>query len=369
MDSLPPIPAPRGHFLREFRIQFLPLVVFVAVVVAIFYLWRTYVQPLHIVGEVEAIRSNLISIQDGTLVELRVDRFDQVAKDQPLGRITTIDPATHEASLRVIEKDLKLMQARMGLDKVRNLDSYSRFRIELLTEKIALGIAQARVKQAESELQRTKQLVELKIIPYGVAQGPNQNNIFGVEVAQRDLEALQVEIVQRTKLIAELEQQIKAVEQAGAAQIAPTDPAIDEAIRAQQEQLALTQKDVVLKAPYDGIVSLICKRPGEKLTRGEPILVLCPSGSGRIVGYIRQPLTAIPTTNDTVQVKSRSQHRQIATARILKVGTQLELINPSLISLDSTRAEFGLPILVAVPENMHLMPGEFVDLALQISAK
>jgi multidrug resistance efflux pump len=369
MDSLPPIPTPATQRLREFRIQFVPPVFFLLVIAAIFYIWKNYVQPLHVVGEVEAIHANLMSIQDGTLSELMVDRLDRVSKDQPLARIVTVDPAAHEAALNVIAADLKLMQARMNLDKVRNVDSYTRLRLDLMTEKIALGIAQARVKQAESELQRLKKLYEQKLIPQGVAQGSGQNNIFGVDVAQRDHEALLVEIDHRTRLIAQLEKEIKAMEAAGAAEVASRDPAVEETIRAQQEQLALIEKPVNLKAPFDGTVSIVYKRSGEKVIRGEPILTLAPATATRIIGYIRQPLSVLPTTNDVVEVQSRSQHRQLASARIIKVGSQLELINPALLSLDSNRVEFGLPILVALPENMKLLPGEFVDLAIRVSGK
>lgn len=367
MSSLPPIPTPASQRLREFRIQFVPPVFFLIVVLAIAYIWRNYVEPLHVVGEVEAVNSSVISIQDGTLADLLVDRLDRVVQGQPIARIVTVDQVTQEANLNVVAADLKLMQARMNLDKVRNVDSYTRLRLDLLNEKIALGLAQARIKQAESELQRAKRLFDAKLIPQGTAQGANQNNVFGVEVAQRDYDALVVEIEHRTKLIEQLDKEIKRMEAAGASEIGPRDPAVEEAIRAQQEQLALTEKPINLKAPFDGTVGMVYKRAGEKVVRGEPILTLSPSAPSRIVGYIRQPLTVVPTTNDVIEVKSRSQNRQVATTRILKVGTQLEVINPALLSFDSNRVEYGLPILVALPDGMKLMPGEFVDLSVKPS--
>jgi multidrug resistance efflux pump len=368
MDSLPPIPTPSSQRRRELRIQLLPPVTFLCVVAAIFYIWKNYVQPVNLVGQVESIRSTVISIQDGTLAELTVNRLDRVAKDQPIGRVITVDPQLAEAALNVIAADLKLMQARMGLDKIRNLDSYTRLRIELLNENIALGIAQARMKQADSEWQRLTKLYEAKLIPAGVAQGAGQNNIFGVEVAQRDRDALRTDIEHRTRLIAQLEKDIRDMEAAGASAVAPRDPAIEEAIRTQQEKMALADKPVILKAPIDGTVSGLLKHPGEKIVRGEPIVTLAPLGADHIVGYLRQPLTSLPSTNDTVQVRTRSSRRQIASARIVKVGTELEMINPLLLSPDGTRKEMGLPFLVALPPSLTLTPGEFVDLTV-VSAK
>ena len=87
--------------------------------------------------------------------------------------------------------------------------------------------------------------------------------------------------------------------------------------------------------------------------------------SDRVVGYLRQPIDSRPTTNDTVIVKTRTQNRQQAVGRILRVGTEMELINPALLSTDSNRVEVGLPILVSIPGGMKLVPGEFVDLSIK----
>jgi hypothetical protein len=55
--------------------------------------------------------------------------------------------------------------------------------------------------------------------------------------------------------------------------------------------------------------------------------------------------------------------------KILRVGTQMELINPALLSTDSNRIEVGLPFLVQIPETVKLVPGEFVDLSIKPAAK
>jgi hypothetical protein len=115
-----------------------------------------------------------------------------------------------------------------------------------------------------------------------------------------------------------------------------------------------------------GVVSFIYHRPGEKVVRGVPILTVTATHSDRIVGYLRQPINSRPTTNDIVVVSTRSpQRRQCATGRIVRVGTQMELINPALLSTDSNRIEVGLPILVSIPDGMKLVPGEFVDLSIK----
>ena len=56
MDSLPPIPTPAAQRWREFRIQILPVIVFVCTMVAIALMWRSFVQASRVVGEVEAVK-------------------------------------------------------------------------------------------------------------------------------------------------------------------------------------------------------------------------------------------------------------------------------------------------------------------------
>jgi len=51
---------------------------------------------------------------------------------------------------------------------------------------------------------------------------------------------------------------------------------------------------------------------------------------------------------------------------VATVGKQLEEINPTAVPLTATiqRAEFGLPLIVNVDENIDLIPGEAVQLRI-----
>jgi hypothetical protein len=70
----------------------------------------------------------------------------------------------------------------------------------------------------------------------------------------------------------------------------------------------------------------------------------------------------VPSTNDSVTITTRTQTRQTARGQIIRVGSQLEPINPALFAADSKRMEVGLPIVVSVPSGMQLVPGEYLNL-------
>jgi hypothetical protein len=88
--------------------------------------------------------------------------------------------------------------------------------------------------------------------------------------------------------------------------------------------------------------------------------------SERIVGFVRQPLNIKPKVGDSVEIRSRSSGRASATAKVIQVGTQLEMINPALlpVALQDRVGEYGLPMLIGLPKGLQLMPGETVDIRM-----
>lgn len=55
--DLPPIPTPLAQRWREFRIQILPVIVFLSILAAIALMWKTFVHPPGVVSETEAVES------------------------------------------------------------------------------------------------------------------------------------------------------------------------------------------------------------------------------------------------------------------------------------------------------------------------
>src|SRR5438093_9220732 len=118
-QSLQPIPILVRQHWREFRVAYLPLITFVALVGLIGWMWVRYVAPATIIGEVETVRANIISITAGTVEELKVDRLASVTNGQELAVVTALEPEQVNAEIAAVEANLRLMKARMYLDKVR----------------------------------------------------------------------------------------------------------------------------------------------------------------------------------------------------------------------------------------------------------
>jgi multidrug resistance efflux pump len=357
MDKLPPIPTPVAQRWREFRIQVLPLIIFVCVLLAVALLWRNFVAPTGIVGEVESIKADVISLQDGTLARLSVDRFEHVQVGQEIGEIISSSEDFLKSSVAAIEADLRVMEARIALDKQRNEQSYQQMKMDVFTERVQLASDRAGLIQASNSFRRAEQ--EFNQTPKLISEND-------YDIAKGAFETLQASVTERTQLIADMTEALQKLTPAHSPEDKDT---VEEAIKTKIRELEETLKPATLRAPMAGVISIIYHRAGEKVVRGVPILTITALHSDRVVGYLRQPINTRPTTNDVAIVRTRTQKRQFATGRIERVGTQMELINPALLSTDSNRIEVGLPFMVRLPETMKLVPGEFVDISIQPASK
>ena len=357
MDKLPPIPTPVAQRWREFRIQVLPLIIFLCVLLAVAFLWRDFVAPTGIVGEVESIKADVISLQDGMVARLDVDRFEHVQMGQEIGEVISSSEDLLKTSIAAIEAELRVMDARIAIDQQRNDQSFQQMKVDLWNAQVLLAGEKAQLLQASNTFKRTAELFN------------SQSKIVSddeYDIQKATFERLQASVEYRTKLINDLNEALQKLQPTNSPE---NRDAVEEAIKTRIAELQETLKPVKLKAPMTGVISTIYHRAGEKVIKGVPILTITALHSDRVVGYLRQPINTLPTTNDTVIVRTRTQKRQFATGKIERIGSQMELINPVLLSTDSNRIELGLPFLVRLPEEMKLVPGEVVDIAIQPAAK
>src|SRR5437867_7925555 len=158
-EALPPIPTPPGQRWREFRIQVLPLFVFVVVLGGLFTLWSRFVQPIAIVGLVETNAVNVTTTQAGLLTALAVNRFDEVTNGQILGEVAPYDPEQVQAQLAAIESSINVVKARMELNELGNLDASANLRVNFYIQQTLLEVAKVNVEEAKLVLVRDKLLM------------------------------------------------------------------------------------------------------------------------------------------------------------------------------------------------------------------
>jgi multidrug resistance efflux pump len=345
-DKLPPIPTPVSQRWREFRIQVLPFVVFLSILTCIVYLWKSYVQPVGVIGYADTNLVNVTTLQDGMLSELFVERFEHVASNQVIAIIVNTDPELIKAQIESAQADIKILKARNAVDQQRTDQNYREFRQELLKLRLDNATDQVQAVLADKEVQRVEAMYK-----------KGSESLAVLEAAQATRDAYVASLKERGTQMADLQKSLDDL----AAQLQSGEPdPFAEAVEKKAKELELMLKPSTLRAPISGMISMVHHVKGERILRGMPIVSINDPETRRIIGYIRQPVTRVPTTNDSVTITTRTQVRQMARGQILRVGTQLEPITPGLIAVDSM--EVGLPIVVSVPDGIQLVPGEYLNL-------
>ena len=369
-----PIPTPAGTLFREFRIQAVPYIAFAMVVGITAWLWQGYVGPATWVGEVESVRGVVSSMGPGRLAHVQVDALQRVTAGQVLARVITVEP-------RILEAQISLSKARIDLIRVGS-DSELRkqnsrvnlegLRLDWMSKRVDWLSAKARSAYRQLELARLEKL--RSGVTNGGSASPlpvlSQNDL---DISRRDAAVEEAAVVELEQLVAKVG---ASIQQLTASRLEGQDsPSTSATIEVESKNLDLLESQMMpidLVAPFDGVVSVVHRWSGETIQAGEPILTVSQEKPSRVVSFIRQPIQVQTQPGMKVEVRARGGKREIGVGEVLRVGSQLEPISPSLLPRTSgmpaggnsggSTIENGLPVLVSLPANLTLYPGEVVDL-------
>jgi len=361
--TLPPIPIPFHQRWKDFRMRVLPLAVFLFALVMLVQMWTEHVAPPQMLGEVEAVRSTVASPADGVIRDLRIRSFDKVIAGDYLGEIVTYTPELAERNLAVIQSEIE--QVRIGLDPIanfqRNTLNYEGLRLDWFLQRVNLATARVRLEQAEKDATRVQRLYDRGVAP---------EEQFDAARLERD--ALQVEVTTLTQTAEALESRLEELDQELTEYSEVMDAHQASTLRLLEERVALLEAEMRPKqliAPQDGVVGAIERSTGEYLLAGEPVLHIHSPDASRIVAYMRHPAATEPSVGDLVEVRKRTRQGESGIAEVLGLGGHLEAAPLTMhftMQVESTMNR-ALPLLVSVPPNLSLRPGEIVDIMMVAS--
>ena len=236
--------------------------------------------------------------------------------------------------------------------------NYERIRVELLRTKAELGMAKANLELAENNVRRNEPLYREKLV---------SEDIYDLSLKTRDLYKAEVE--EKGKAVAEIESRMERLRTLGDPEVrGPEAQASASLARLEglQEAAATNWAPITLTAPISGMVTFVYRSEGEHLVEGEPLVVINSLWSDRAIGYLRQPYSVDPEVGMKVLVTTRNRQRQQFWTEIGKVGAQLEVITNSLALVQQgALLDAGLPIVVNLPPEVRVRPGEKVEMFIQ----
>lgn len=354
-----PIKVPLKQKLREFRLRFVPVVVFGFVLFFVMYLWDLRVYNPSFIGRVHAEVAMITSPQTGLITNLMVSEFDRLREGDPIATIVIADSNLIKSRIAAISSQIDLVKATLDplSDWQRNRINLASLRIDLVQERVELGTLAIRKNQQTRSIERIDQLYASKLVS-------DQE----LEDARLELDIINSAIELRQDQIVELEQYISNIESSDQQFVASDSDVLAAAVRVYENELAVIEAElqpIVIRAPFDGVVGKLYYSNGSYLPAGE-LFVHFESGTPtHIIGYMRQPLTVRPYVGMIVQVRTRTATKYIAPAVVENIGVQLSLVEEGLQRPGSS-FESALPVKISLNglEEIPLMPGELVDIII-----
>lgn len=356
MKRLELIPIPRSRRWREFRMRVLPVIVFVTLCAVAGVMWRNYARQGMMLGLGEGVRSVVASPQPAMIEQWLVKPYTIVQQGTPLARLRPVDPRGDFDYLRsLFELERARVQPSVAEENAMN---FERIRVELLQTRSEVAIARVKLELAERDVARNAPLYREKLV---------SEDIYELSVNTRD--ALKAEVVEKSRAMAEIESRLEHLRPIGEPGMMSVDDAgsnwLARVEKAQAAALANLQP-LTLLAPITGMVGLPQRRAGEFVTEGEWLLTINSLRADRIVGYLRQPYPIDPKPGMEVRVTTKTQKSQTFSSHIVQIGAHVEAITNAIGFIpQGTFIDAGLPVIVHVPDDIQIRPGEVVGLTIR----
>ena len=359
LEKLPPIPTPVSVIWREFRIQILPIAVFILTVAGCVLLWRDVGTGNQLPGIGEGVRSIVASPQIGLLRELQVEPYQWVEAGQSLATLLPVDP---RGKLDLLQSELQIARLRMEPSLAdQNAMNFEQVRIDQLRLKQEIAVARVGLQQSEKVLKRNAVLFKEKLV---------SEDLYDLSLRDRDI--YQAEVDEKSKALAEIEARMVQLRSVGEPQSPGANHPMLELVARLEAQLLSVQTNwapIILTAPISGMVQLVYRQTGEFVTEGEPLITINSPRSERVIGYLRQPYTMEVEVGRKVEVSTRTRQRQKFVSEISRIGAQVETITNALAFIrQGSLVDVGLPIVIDVPAQVNIRPGELVDIAFPRTA-
>lgn len=357
-----PVPIPASLRWREFRIRFIPVIMFFIAMIVILTLWEERVKSPDFIGRVMAPQAVITAPADGFLSDLNVADFSYVEQGVAFGRIHRAIPEELSARRSQILAEIDYIRTSMYpvQTQQRSFVDYQGLRLDWMEKRLEQSALRADSVFVENEFRRTQRLYESGFV---------EEQVFDEVNARREVNNVSLREV--TALMNDLEEQFENIGDSINFSGDYAARTIEAAIQVQLAELDVIENEfgsVLISSPVSGILQDLTKSAGGWVSRGDTVAVVEARESEYIVGYLRQPFSINPEVGMKVEVRSRKMDRSRYEAEISELGAQIRPINPNM-QRPGMSLETGLPVKILISQEFAdvFYPGELVDLILQPS--
>jgi membrane fusion protein (multidrug efflux system) len=378
---------PWGQRLKRFAQGGLPAVTFVVCAAALAWMWNRQTSNTAMIGELFGRRTEIYTEVAGRLLPLpagkTIAEFTPVEKGEILAML---DRGPTEARLRVLEAEMSALAAEVDAtvadsefnnaraasqyhaDAARLYEHLSRLMVEKAQTAAQLAIAGVEhehdVAQHAVFVEAFKRKAiaekELNLAAKQMAVSGQAAKSHEATIARIDSEMEQVH--ERLKMIpgvpvAKVKQLLEPIHK----QIATHERMIEEV-----NELA---RNLVITAPFSGVVTQVHLQPGQAVQTGAPVLTLATTDVPYVITYVRDTQYLRPKKGMKADIRFRTWPQTIS-GTVVDIGPQVEPVSIKQ-QHNPQYQEFGLPVAIAlvwppgVKEELHPRPGELVNVTLR----
>ena len=353
--------------------RLVPVAVWLLVVAAAAWLYRDIGGTADAPGVAQILEYRLSTTEVGRVASLEVVAGQRVAPGQVIARLDTEiierEMAVAQARLRQLESQVGATGVSLELESLQHGRGFEwqtdAAEIDLPAARASEARDRAELAQVEAEIRRLRDLVRRRLV-----------KIDGVEALEVRRAALQESVQSWPARIAVLETHLKqsaerqyawdrahsAPSQASArdVQLKPVQLRIAE----QQETLRLLAARLnraVLRAPVESLVVTILARPGNVLRPGDPVVSMVETSPRLVVAYLEERQGASVARGAKALARRRGATREPIEGRVESVtGAVTEF--PARFRINPALPRFGREVVVQIPPGVSLDPGEAVDI-------
>ena len=353
-DHSKPIPIPLWRRWREFRIRYLPVLVFVGIAALVGHLWQGHVAPTQASGLAMGRQFTVRSPQDGYIADLQLEPFSSIQAGLPLLLIQPANMDQLEAQLAVVRAEIAAMQA--SLDPVTGLQrsrlDYEDLRLEKMKLRVTLAADRIDVNRLAREAERANRLFESGLI----TDAEQDAAVTQVNVAQTRIRENEAVLETLTERLTEL---------ATTWEESDTDTALAAAIRVKEEEIRLLEQQaapIPLHSPVDGMLATVHLPNGSFARQGDVLVTVHAPEVDYVMAYLRQPVRSIPEVGSEVQVLVPARNEWFS-GIVTSMGNQMVPIH-EMLSRTGMASEYALPMRVQIAPDSPVLPGERIEIRL-----
>ena len=373
---------PKKNNLGSIRLHVIPILIWVLALAGVYGLFTRKAAKFETLGVVEAEKRQVATTCAGRLQAVKVGLFDIVKKGQLLAEVNTVGDDEHiQEQLNTISAEIQYLMAQLVPTQDKMLtDQQQRENDKVATyRRFVADVEQMRLRVLElrAEIETDKVTLWDLELDMNVAKELLKEDAiaeYEVQKAQVAYDALAKKITENQILLTETRvtvehSDIRAKEYAKQQLHEPSVDneleVIHKAIKVQEqemEELVAMRQPLKLYAPDDGVVSQIYVMPGEVIIPGDRVFTIRTIGTVAIVAYASETqLDLLKQNNMQVEIRKEGFPIQVAKSKVINVGPVVEEVSAKLLRDQNVR-QWGRPILISIPSNMEVVPGETVGI-------